>query len=73
MDHPFHLHVWPMQVDADREPVAGEPVWLDVVNVPAGSQVTVRIPFEDLPGRTVYHCHILDHEDRGMMGVVQAS
>jgi FtsP/CotA-like multicopper oxidase with cupredoxin domain len=27
---------------------------------------------KDFPGRTVYHCHILDHEDRGMMGVVEA-
>lgn len=72
MDHPFHLHVWPMQVTADPDPVTGEPVWLDVVNVPARSQVTVRIPFEDFGGRTVYHCHILDHEDRGMMGVTVA-
>ena len=72
MDHPFHLHVWPMQVTADPEPVSGEPVWLDVVNVPPLSQVTVRVPFEDFGGRTVYHCHILDHEDRGMMGVAVA-
>jgi FtsP/CotA-like multicopper oxidase with cupredoxin domain len=28
--------------------------------------------FEEFGGRTVYHCHILDHEDRGMMGVVEA-
>jgi FtsP/CotA-like multicopper oxidase with cupredoxin domain len=32
--------------------------------------VTIRIPFTDLTGRTVYHCHILDHEDLGMMGVI---
>ena len=72
MDHPFHLHVWPMQLIAD----SGEPVetstWLDVVNVPARGEVAVRIAFDDFGGRTVYHCHILDHEDRGMMGVVLA-
>jgi len=28
------------------------------------------VPFTDITGRTVYHCHILDHEDRGMMGVI---
>ncbi|MGB3829391.1 MAG: multicopper oxidase family protein [Ornithinimicrobium sp.] len=72
MDHPFHLHVWPMQVlEADGQALT-EPLWLDVVNVPARSQVTVRIAFEDFGGRTVYHCHILDHEDRGMMGTVLA-
>lgn len=72
MDHPVHLHVWPMQIVAE----AGRPVpdirWQDVVNVPAGSDVTVRILFDTFPGRTVFHCHILDHEDRGMMGVIQA-
>ncbi|WP_302709291.1 multicopper oxidase family protein [Nocardioides cremeus] len=70
MDHPFHLHVWPMQVlDAGDGPVQ-DPVWRDVVNVPARGTVTVRVAF-DLPGRTVYHCHVLDHEDAGMMGVVR--
>ena len=70
MDHPFHLHVWPMQVmDVDgRQP--DEPLWLDVVNVPVGGTVTVRIRFADFGGRTVYHCHILDHEDLGMMGTI---
>lgn len=73
MDHPFHLHVWPMQVlEVDGQQLS-EPVWLDVVNVPARSQVKVRVAFEDFGGRTVYHCHILDHEDRGMMGTVLAS
>ena len=72
MDHPFHLHVWPMQVlDPDDQPVR-DPLWLDVINVPAGGQVTVRVPFEDFGGKTVYHCHILDHEDRGMMATVLA-
>ena len=68
MDHPIHLHVWPMQVMG----ITGAPVWRDVVNVPARSSVRVRIPFEDFSGRTVYHCHILDHEDAGMMAVVDA-
>jgi FtsP/CotA-like multicopper oxidase with cupredoxin domain len=30
----------------------------------------VRIAFEDFTGTAVYHCHILDHEDNGMMGVI---
>ena len=72
MDHPFHLHVWPMQLIADNGESVETPTWLDVVNVPARGEVTVRIAFDDFGGRAVYHCHILDHEDRGMMGVVLA-
>lgn len=68
MDHPFHLHVWPMQlIDSDEVEVR------DVVDVPAGQRVRVRIAFDRFAGPTVYHCHILDHEDLGMMGVVEAS
>ncbi len=70
LDHPFHLHVWPMQVVASGAERRKSVEWRDVVNVPARGEVTVRIAFDDFPGKTVYHCHILDHEDRGMMGVV---
>ena len=72
MAHPFHLHVWPMQlVDAVDIPSSGRPDWRDVVIVPPRDQVTVRMRFADFGGRTVYHCHVLDHEDRGMMGVIE--
>lgn len=70
MDHPMHLHIWPMQiVESGNGPAAA--VWQDVVNVPARGQVLVRIAFDDFRGRSVYHCHILDHEDNGMMGVIE--
>ena len=73
MDHPFHLHVWPMQlVEAPYMNPNGGPDWRDVVIVPAGAQVRVRVPIADFGGRTVYHCHILDHEDQGMMAIVEA-
>ena len=71
MDHPFHLHVWPMQLIDDDGRAAGPVVMRDVVNVRANSRVTVRIAFRDFSGRSVYHCHILDHEDLGMMGVIE--
>jgi FtsP/CotA-like multicopper oxidase with cupredoxin domain len=70
MDHPFHLHVWPFRV-LERSSGALEPGWKDTVNVPAGGSVTVRVSFDRVTGRTVYHCHILDHEDLGMMGVIR--
>ncbi len=73
MDHPFHLHVWPFVVlDGGGAPVipGGRK---DTVNVPAGSAVRFRVAYTDFGGRTVYHCHILDHEDLGMMGVIEVS
>lgn len=73
MDHPFHLHTWQMQlIEVGGIPIAGVD-WRDVVPVPAGSSTVVRIPFERLTGRSVYHCHILDHEDNGMMGVIRTT
>ncbi|MEX5299950.1 multicopper oxidase family protein [Kocuria sp. CPCC 205292] len=72
MDHPMHLHVWPMQVVSEEGRDVSAPRWQDVVNVPAFGEVTVRVAFDDFGGRTVYHCHILDHEDLGMMGTVGA-
>ena len=70
MDHPFHLHVWPMQVVEEDGQSVDEQTWRDVINVPAGGSTTVLVDFASHPGRSVYHCHILDHEDAGMMGVV---
>lgn len=72
MDHPMHLHVWPMQVVSDGDSDVSTPRWQDVVNIPAFGEVTVRVAFDDYGGRAVYHCHILDHEDLGMMGTIEA-
>ncbi len=72
MDHPVHLHVWSMQIIEQAGRPVDNPEWQDVVNVPARSSVRVRIAFEDFSGKTVYHCHILDHEDSGMMGLIEA-
>ncbi|MBW0091939.1 multicopper oxidase family protein [Pseudonocardia sp. KRD-184] len=68
--HPFHLHVWPFTVleSNDATPPTGAPQ--DVVLVPARGWVRLRIPFTTYSGRSVYHCHILDHEDAGMMATV---
>jgi FtsP/CotA-like multicopper oxidase with cupredoxin domain len=70
MDHPFHLHVWPMQIIEENGRGIDHAVWQDVVNVPAHGRVKVRMAFKDFRGRSVYHCHILDHEDLGMMGTI---
>lgn len=71
MAHPFHLHVWPMQVLSEGATRVTGIEYQDVVNVPARSQSVVRVHFDAHPGKAVYHCHILDHEDLGMMAIIE--
>ncbi|MDO8392387.1 MAG: multicopper oxidase family protein [Actinomycetota bacterium] len=70
MPHPFHLHVWPFRVVERSDGSEPDPGWRDTVNIPTGQSVRLRIPFRDFSGTTVYHCHILDHEDLGMMAII---
>jgi FtsP/CotA-like multicopper oxidase with cupredoxin domain len=71
MDHPFHLHGFQFQI-LDRDGVP-EPYrsWKDVVNVRKHQRVRVIVRFDDFPGKWMFHCHILDHEDHGMMGILE--
>jgi len=64
MYHPIHLHTWGFQVQ-------GEEGWQDVVTVAPNSKKVIRIAFDDFAGTTVLHCHILDHEDTGMMAIIK--
>jgi FtsP/CotA-like multicopper oxidase with cupredoxin domain len=71
MDHPFHLHGFSFQVlEVNGEPTSFRS-WKDTVNVPKHGWVRFVVRFEDYAGKWMYHCHILDHEDHGMMGVLQ--
>ena len=72
MDHPFHIHAWDFQI-VDRGDGKGVVGWKDTANVPSKGTIKIRIPFVDFGGTTVYHCHILDHEDAGMMGIVRVA
>lgn len=71
--HPFHIHTNDFQVVA----INGEPVevasHVDTVNLPAEGSATIRIPFLDFTGKFVYHCHILNHADMGMMATVEVT
>jgi len=62
--HPFHLHGYFFQVQDD----ARVPEWKDTVNVPTKSELTIAVRFDERPGAWMYHCHILDHAEAGMMG-----
>jgi FtsP/CotA-like multicopper oxidase with cupredoxin domain len=70
MDHPFHLHGFRFQlVPIDEQAVF--PAWRDTINVPAGQTMKFRVRFEDNPGMWMFHCHILEHAERGMMGELE--
>jgi FtsP/CotA-like multicopper oxidase with cupredoxin domain len=76
MDHPFHQHVNPCQVlsvtggdAAGAALYAGIPAWKDVVLVPKWGTVRILVPVMDYEGMTMFHCHIIEHEDIGMMGM----
>lgn len=68
MDHPFHLHGFRFQVIAEDGQVPSFAAWRDSINVPADKTVVFRVRLEDHPGTWMFHCHILEHGERGMMG-----
>ncbi|MGB3403221.1 MAG: multicopper oxidase family protein [Microcoleaceae cyanobacterium] len=67
MDHPFHVHGNPFQIISRNGKPEPYTAWKDVTLVKPGETVVIRMAFRDFAGKTVYHCHILDHEDLGMM------
>ncbi|MDR9213961.1 multicopper oxidase family protein [Burkholderia multivorans] len=74
MDHPFHLHGTQFQVieRATEGARSIEPfrAWRDTVNVRSGETVTI-LTTQDMAGERMFHCHILEHEDLGMMGTLK--
>ncbi|RWB52621.1 multicopper oxidase family protein [Mesorhizobium sp.] len=73
MDHPFHLHGTQFQVvEHERDGKVSKPpyrAWKDTVNVARGETVRLLLR-QERPGARMYHCHILEHEQLGMMGIV---
>jgi FtsP/CotA-like multicopper oxidase with cupredoxin domain len=78
-DHIFHIHQIHFQVLAQNGVAVNDPAIRDTIDLPywSGSgpypSVTLRMDFRDpnIVGNFVYHCHILQHEDGGMMGEIQ--
>lgn len=69
--HPFHIHVNPFQIVAMNGQPVYDKTWWDTFALPSKGEVTIRTYFRpDVVGKTVYHCHILPHEDNGMMANV---
>lgn len=76
MDHPFHQHVNAAQVlgirsgDPEYAAIYSQvPAWKDTVIVPRMGGVRLLVPIMDFTGMSMMHCHILEHEDIGMMGM----
>ena len=68
--HPMHIHLDMFQI-LDRNgaaPLPGEAGWKDTVAVGSNETIRVIVRFTDYPGRVMFHCHNLEHEDHGMMG-----
>jgi FtsP/CotA-like multicopper oxidase with cupredoxin domain len=84
--HTFHIHQLHFRVlDVDGQPVAAPPL-LDVVEVPYATatgfhskegpvrpgRIRIRMTFPaSLAGDIPFHCHLVDHEDNGMMAVLR--
>lgn len=76
MDHPFHHHTNSAQVlsiaggDAKYASImTTTPAWKDVTIVPKWGNVRLLVPVMDYAGMAMLHCHIIEHEDIGMMGI----
>jgi len=67
MDHPFHIHGLFFQVSAVNGQAPERRGWKDTVNIPAHSSVRLAVPY-GTPGMWMFHCTILEHAERGMMG-----
>jgi len=78
--HAFHIHQIHFLLVAWNGESVDEPFLRDTINVPYWDgksphypSVTLRMDFRDpeIVGTFVYHCHLLEHEDGGMMGVIR--
>jgi FtsP/CotA-like multicopper oxidase with cupredoxin domain len=76
--HSFHIHQTAFLVTEVNGVPQDEDSLRDTFSVPPATDVgpsslKVVIPFTDpvIVGRFVYHCHAVDHEDQGMMGIVE--
>jgi FtsP/CotA-like multicopper oxidase with cupredoxin domain len=69
--HTFHIHVNPFQVVSVNGRRVASVDYQDNVALPPRSRVVIRMNPTDFTGKFVIHCHVSNHEDRGMMAAVQ--
>jgi FtsP/CotA-like multicopper oxidase with cupredoxin domain len=71
--HTFHIHQVKFQVISLNGKAVQFDGLVDTVNVPIHGELKIRLAFTDptIVGRFLYHCHILEHEDKGMMAQIE--
>jgi FtsP/CotA-like multicopper oxidase with cupredoxin domain len=68
--HPMHLHgFFFLPLDEQLQPIRPM-AWKDTLNVPIDGTIRFVVVFDERPGMWMFHCHILDHADGGLMGHV---
>jgi FtsP/CotA-like multicopper oxidase with cupredoxin domain len=70
-DHVFHIHTNDMEVTKVNGKLLPEPLWVDTMIVPRNGSITFRSRFLDFTGKYMLHCHMMNHEELGMMQVVE--
>lgn len=70
--HPFHIHQVHFLVYRQSGVAVQRPEWMDTVNVAPGGSVDLVMDFTDpiIRGVSLFHCHLLKHEDKGMMAKI---
>ena len=70
--HPFHIHQVHFLAYAENDAPLAHAEWLDTVNIPVGGSAEVILDFTNpiIKGMSVFHCHLLNHEDKGMMAKI---
>ncbi|MGE5089088.1 MAG: multicopper oxidase family protein [Candidatus Levyibacteriota bacterium] len=73
MAHPFHVHGTQFQLVSRQTGTVVTPAaylaWIDTVLVPSQQTATIKLR-QSLPGKRMFHCHILEHEDNCMMAIL---
>jgi FtsP/CotA-like multicopper oxidase with cupredoxin domain len=71
--HVFHIHVNPFKITWINGRKLEKPLWRDtfVLTGKTGDSFTFETHFADFLGKFVHHCHVLTHEDLGMMEAVE--
>jgi FtsP/CotA-like multicopper oxidase with cupredoxin domain len=67
MDHPFHLHGFFLQVIEENGNAPEYKAWKDSYNLKPKSKIKIAWAPDNRPGKWMYHCHILEHHEAGMM------
>lgn len=71
MEHPFHLHGFSFQVLSRNGTSEADLSWEDTVQLRGHERLRIAFRPDNRPGHWMYHCHILEHVDNGMMATLR--